>query len=165
MASLPAYELQTLFDLREKQKKDAEELYAKAQQLAIQAKAKQKEMEAELVKMNQFRDAKRLEYGNSMQKQVMTIEKIEINNNHLEMLEDKAENFVLEIDQQKNVVIQAEAAAAEELKKVLKATQDFKTLEKHKEKWLKKVQGIQTKKDEDTADDISQAQYFAKMKE
>ncbi|MDA0712673.1 MAG: hypothetical protein O2897_01630, partial [bacterium] len=146
MASLPAYELQTLFDLREKQKKDAEELYAKAQQLAIQAKAKQKEMEAELVKMNQFRDAKRLEYGNSMQKQVMTIEKIEINNNHLEMLEDKAENFVLEIDQQKNVVIQAEAAAAEELKKVLKATQDFKTLEKHKEKWLKKVQGIQTKK-------------------
>lgn len=165
MAVLPNYDLQTLFDLREKQKKDAEEVYAKAQQIAAQAKVKLKEMEVELVKMDQFRNAKRLEYGNSIQKQVMTIEKIEVNNKHLEMLENKAKNFTLEIAQQKNVVLQAETIAADELKKVLKATQEFKTLEKHKEKWLKKAQDIQTKKDEDTADDISQAQHFAKMKE
>jgi len=165
MATLPKYDLQTLFDMREQKKKETEDTYAEAQKKLAAEDKKLKNMQKQLEDMKTLRTAKKIEYTNAMQKEVMTIEKIDINNRHLEMLEKKEEAFKLEIEKQKEMVAQAKKASSEALKIMLKATQDFKSLEKHKEKWLKEVKKAIAKKESDAADEISQAQYFSRMKE
>ncbi len=165
MAQLPEYKLQTLFNIRERSKKAAEDAYAKEQKKVAAAENQLKTMQKTLEAMKASRDQKRLEYADAMQKEVMTIEKIDINNRYLEMLVEKEAAYEVEINKQIAVVLQAKKIAKEALDKMLVATQEFKTLEKHREQWLKEVKkGIEKKEDEE-GDEISQAQYFSRMKE
>jgi YscO-like protein len=165
MAQLPEYKLQILFNMRERSKKDAEDAYAKEQKKVATAENKLKTMQKTLEEMKATRDQKRVEYANAMQKERMTIEKIEINNRHLEMLVEKENTYEIEINKQVAVVEQAKKVAKEALDKMLKATQEFKALEKHRENWLKEVKVEIEKKENDAGDEISQAQYFSRTKE
>lgn len=165
MAPLPEYRLQTLFNIRERSKKAAEDVYAKAQKKVAAAESQLSTMQETLEAMKTTKDEKRLEYANAMQKEIMTIEKIDINNLHLKMLVEKEAAFEVEINKQIAVVAQLKKIAKDALDKMLVATQEFKALEKHKEQWLKEVKkGIEKKEDEE-GDEISQAQYFSRMKE
>jgi hypothetical protein len=49
MAKLPDYRLQTVYDMRDKSKKEAEDAYAEAMKAKNEEEKKQKDMEAELV--------------------------------------------------------------------------------------------------------------------
>jgi hypothetical protein len=69
----------------------------------------------------------------------------------------------VEIDRQQERVAEAERVAAEAMEVVVKCTQDFKALEKHKEKWAKQVKKEMLLKEEMAAEDIAQAQYFQKL--
>lgn len=159
------YPLQTLFEIRERAKKDSEEAYAKEKQKLNEAQKKLHEMQERLKSMRAMRAQKRAEYFQAMASQTVKIEVIKLGERHLEMLLEKEQAFVLEIHEQETVVNEAQARVDSALEVMMKATEDYKVLEKHKEKWALKQKKEREQKEESESDDITQARYNLVMKE
>ena len=165
MAKSPAYRLQVLFEMREKKKKEAEELYAEKKRKVIEEQKKLDEMRQKLKEMVQLRQNKKAEYAERTRMGEYTVSQIQANDRHVERLKQQEAAYQVEIDRQQERVQEAERIAAEQMEVVVKCTQDFKALEKHKEKWLKQVKREQMLKEELAAEDIAQSQYFQKLLE
>jgi hypothetical protein len=165
MAKGPAYRLQVLFEMREKAKVEAEEIYAEKKKLVIVEQKKLEEMKGVLAGMVQKRQDKRSEYAERTRRGEYTIAQIQANDRHIEKLKQQEAAYQVEIDRQLERIQEAERVAEEAMALVVKATQDFKALEKHKEKWAKQVKRELTMKEEETIDEIAQAQYFKKLLE
>ena len=153
------YPLQTLFEIRERAKKDTEEANAKEKQKLNEAQKKLHEMQEQLKSMRAMRAQKRAEYFAAMASQTVKIEVIKLGERHLEMLLEKEQAFVLEIHAQETVVNEAQDRVNKALEIMMKATEDYKVLEKHKEKWALKQKKIREKKEESESDDITGARY------
>ncbi len=159
------YPLQTLFEIRERAKKDSEEAYAKEKQKLDEAQKKLNQMQDQLKTMRAMRAQKRAEYFQAMASQTVKIEVIKLGERHLEMLLEKEQAFILEMNQQEQVVQEAQDRVKQALDAMMKATEDYKVLEKHKEKWAKKQKKIREEKEESESDDITQARYNIQLKE
>lgn len=165
MAKKSDYRLQVLFEIREKEKEEAEKVYAKKMALVQKEKKKHDAMKEELREMGRTRAAKKQEYSDKMAAGELNITQINGNDRHIERLKQQEQAFSVEIRRQLEVVHEAEAVAEEAKEAMLKANQDYKALEKHKEKWAKKVKREHDMKEADEAEDIAQAQYFKRLKE
>lgn len=163
MAKTPAYRLQVLFEMREKKKKEAEEVYAEKKKKVVEEQKKLDDMKQKLKDMVQHRQNKKVEYAERTRKGEYTVSQIQANDRHIERLKQQEAAYQVEIDRQQERVQEAERIAAEAMDVVVKCTQDFKALEKHKEKWVKQVRREQMMKEELAAEDIAQAQYFQKL--
>jgi hypothetical protein len=163
MAKSPAYRLQVLFEMREKAKKDAEEIYAEKKRKVAEEQKKLDDMRQKLKEMVQLRLDKRADYAERTRTGEYTVNQIQQNDRHIERLKQQEAAFQVEIDRQQERVAEAERIAAEALEVVVKKTQDFKALEKHKEKWAKAWRRELMAKEEMVAEDIAQAQYFQRL--
>ncbi len=149
MAKGPAYRLQVLFEMREKAKAEAEEIYAEKKKLVVIEMKKMDEMREHLKGMVQKRQDKKAEYAERTRQGEYTINQIQANDRHIEKMKQQEAAYQVEIDRQQERIEEAERVAAEAMDLVVKATQDFKALEKHKEKWQKKVRREAMMKEED----------------
>jgi len=165
MARSPAYRLQVLYEIREKKKKEAEELYAEKKKIVAAEQKKLDEMKQKLRDMIAARQAKKAEYAEKTRRGELNINQINAGDRHIARLKQEEAAYKVEIDRQHERVIEAERVAAEQMEVVVKMTQDFKALEKHKEKWIKQVKKEQMLKEELAVEDIAQAQYFQKLLE
>jgi hypothetical protein len=165
MAKGPAYRLQVLFEMREKAKKEAEEVYAEKKKLVIVEQKKLEEMKLNLQGMIQKRQDKKAEYAERTRRGEYTVAQIQANDRHIEKMKQAEAAYQVEIDRQQERVVEAERVADEAMQVVVKATQDYKALEKHKDKWQKKVRREAMAKEEDAIEDIAQAQYFQRLLE
>lgn len=165
MAKLPAYRLQALFDIREKEKEKAEEVYAQKQAALAEEQKKLEAMKEHLREMVRSREQKKQEYADRMRTGELTVHQITANDRHIERMKQEEAAYQVEIQRQMEAVREAEEVAEQAKQDMLKANQDFKALEKHKEKWMKKVKRELALKEEDAVEDIAQAQYFARMLE
>jgi hypothetical protein len=165
MSRTPAYRLQVLFEMREKAKKEAEEVYAEKQRKVAEEQRKHDEMKQRLKDMVQLRVDKKAEYAERTKRGEYTVSQIQANDRHIERLKQQESAYQVEIDRQLERVQEAERIAAEALEIVVKCTQDFKALEKHKEKWTKQVRRERMMKEELASEDIAQAQYFQRLLE
>jgi hypothetical protein len=165
MAKGPAYRLQVLFEMREKAKIEAEEVYAEKKKLVIIEQKKLEEMREHLKGLVQKRQDKKAEYAERTRRGEYTIAQIQGNDRHIEKMKQQEAAYQVEIDRQQERLQEAERVAAEAMELVVKATQDYKALEKHKEKWAKAVKREAMLKEEDQVEDIAQAQYFKKLLE
>lgn len=163
MAKGPAYRLQVLFEMREKAKIEAEEVYAEKKKLVIIEQKKLEEMREHLKGLVQKRQDKKAEYAERTRRGEYTIAQIQGNDRHIEKMKQQEAAYQVEIDRQQERLQEAERVAAEAMELVVKATQDYKALEKHKEKWAKAVKREAMLKEEDQVEDIAQAQYFKKL--
>ncbi len=163
MAQSPAYRLQVLFEMREKAKQDAEEVYAAKKRVVLEEQKKLDAMRQKLKEMVQHRQDKRAEYAERTRKGEYTINQMQQNDRHIERLKQQEAAFQVEIDRQQERVADAERIAAEAMDVVIKKTQDFKALEKHKDKWAKAWKREQMVKEEMASEDVAQAQYFQKL--
>ena len=163
MAKGPAYRLQVLFEMREKAKLEAEELYAEKKKLVIVEQKKLEEMKQTLKDMVQRRQDRKADYAERTRRGEYTIAQIQGNDRHIEKMKQQEAAYQVEIDRQQERLIEAERVAEEAMALVVKATQDFKALEKHKEKWQKAVKRELAMKEEEQVEDIAQAQYFKKL--
>lgn len=159
------YPLQTLFEIRERAKKDAEDNYAREKKILDQEEAKLKEMQEKLEQMRQARLSKRDAYFQEMQEGKLSIKEIQMGRRHLEMLFQMELDYKEKINTQKEVVEEAKQKTSKALEVLTHATQEFKVLEKHKEKWTKKKKKEREKREEEAADDLSQSRYFIHLKE
>jgi hypothetical protein len=163
MAKSPAYRLQVLFEMREKAKTEAEELYAEKKKLVNIEQKKLEEMREHLKGLVQKRQDKKAEYAERTRRGEYTVNQIQGNDRHVEKMKQQEAAYQVEIDRQQERLQEAERVAAEAMDLVVKATQDYKALEKHKEKWSKHVRREAMLKEEDQVEDIAQAQYFKKL--
>ncbi len=165
MAKKPNYRLQVLFNIREKEKKAAEDFYAEKQRdLAIEQK-KLEEMKQHLRDMEQARKDRKAEYAEKLRSGELKINEVTANDRHIERMKHEEQAYMVEIQRQAEVVQEHEEYVEEAKQAMLKATQEFKALEKHKEKWQQEVKRELMIKEEEAVEDISQAQYFKRMKE
>lgn len=153
------YPLQTLFEIRERAKKNSEEAYAKEKQKLDEAQKKLDQMHEELKEMQALRRQKRDEYFAEMSSSATKIDLIKIAERHVQMLLEKEEAFKLKIAEQEQVVAEAKEVVQKALEVMMKATEEYKVLEKHKEKWALKQKKAQEQREEAEADDITQARY------
>lgn len=165
MAKPAAYRLQVLFDLREKAKTEAEEHYAEKKKAVALEQKKLDDMKQQLRDMVGFREQKKLEYNEKMRDGALNIHAIQANDRHIDKLKQEEQAFQMDIMRQGERLNEAQAEADEAMEAMLKATQEYKALEKHKEKWAKQVKREIALKEEDAADEIAQAQYFQKVRE
>lgn len=165
MPASPAYRLQVLFEMREKKKKEAEEAYAEKKKKVVEEQNKVNDMKQTLRSMLQRRQERKAEYAERTRQGEYTVAQIQANDRHIEKMKQQEHAYQVEIDRQQERVVEAERIAAEAMEVVVKATQDFKALEKHKEKWVKQVRREQMLKEELAAEDIAQAQYFQRLLE
>lgn len=163
MPKQPDYRLQVLFNIREQEKEQAEEVYAEKKRAVVEQERIRDEMKQKLRDMVAMREAKRLEYAEKMRSGELKITQIQANDRHIERLKHQEQAYQVEISRQEERVQEAQAVADEAMQDMLKATQEFKALEKHKEKWLKQVKREQALKEEDALEDIAQAQYFKRL--
>jgi hypothetical protein len=159
------YPLQTLFDIRERAKKDSEEAYAKEKQKLNGAEKKLHNMQDQLKSMRDMRAQKRAEYFAAMTSQTVKIEVIKLGERHLEMLLEKEQAYILEIQEQEKIVQEAKERVSQALEAMMKATEEYKVLEKHKEKWSLKQKKQREQKEESESDDMTQARYSLVSKE
>ncbi len=163
MAKGPAYRLQVLFEMREKAKVEAEELYAEKKKLVVVEQKKLDDMKQTLKDMIQKRTDRKADYAERTRRGEYTVNQIQGNDRHVDKMKQQEAAYQVEIDRQQERVVEAERVAEEAMALVVKATQDFKALEKHKEKWAKQVKRELMMKEEDAVEDIAQAQYFKQL--
>lgn len=163
MAKGPAYRLQVLFEMREKAKLEAEELYAEKKKLVVVEQKKLDDMKQTLKDMIQKRADRKAEYAERTRRGEYTVSQIQGNDRHIDKMKQQEAAYQVEIDRQQERVVEAERVAEEAMALVVKATQDYKALEKHKEKWAKQVKRELMMKEEEAVEDIAQAQYFKKL--
>jgi flagellar export protein FliJ len=164
MAKLPDYRLQTLHDLREKSKKEAEDAYAEAMKVKVAEEKKQKEMEEELKRMIAMREQKRVEYADKAARGECTVNQIQTNLRHIDRLKEREGAYKMEIEKQKDAVRAAAKVVEEKKEAMILSTQEFKALEKHKEKWLQEVKRELALKEEDAMDDLAQTIFLEKQR-
>ena len=124
---------------------------------------KLEEMREHLKGLVQKRQDKKAEYAERTRRGEYTVNQIQGNDRHVEKMKQQEAAYQVEIDRQQERLQEAERVAAEAMDLVVKATQDYKALEKHKEKWSKQVRREAMLKEEDQVEDIAQAQYFKKL--
>ena len=163
MAKGPAYRLQVLFEMREKSKLAAEEVYAEKKKLVIVEQKKLEEMKQTVKDMVQRRQDRKADYAERTRRGEYTIAQIQGNDRHVAKMKQQEAAYQVEIDRQQERLIEAERVVEEAMALVVKATQDFKALEKHKEKWQKAVKRELAIKEEEQVEDIAQALYFKKL--
>jgi flagellar export protein FliJ len=159
MVKLPDYRLKALFDIREKAKKAAEDAFAEAQKEVNQEQQKLDEMKAELAAKVEYRENKAQEYVRKAAEGELNINTITSGQRHIERLKEEEAAYEVEIDKQRERLQEAEKVLEKKREEMIVANRDFKALEKHKEKWTKKVKKEIMAKEEDAAEDIAQSQY------
>ncbi|MCP4500311.1 MAG: hypothetical protein GY822_10165 [Deltaproteobacteria bacterium] len=164
MAKMPPYRLQALFDIREKAKKEAEEAYARVQVELRAEEQKLEDLKDELKDMIQTREDRKQEYSQKMSMGELTVIQIQVNDRHIERMKSAEKAFGMKLVRQKEAIDEKYSEVEEAKEKMLEATQEFKALEKHKENWVKEVKKEWARKEEEEVEDISQAQYYARMK-
>jgi flagellar export protein FliJ len=164
MAKLPKYDLQTLFEIRERAKKKAEDAFAEAQKALAKEQAKLDEMKAELAAKVEYREKKKQEYSQKAARGELNIHSITSGQRHIERLKEEEAAYEVEIDKQREKVKEAEKVVEKKREEMVKANREFKALEKHKEKWVKAKKKAILAKEEDAAEDIAQTLYIARRR-
>jgi hypothetical protein len=121
------------------------------------------DMKQTLKDMVQKRADRKAEYAERTRRGEYTVNQIQGNDRHIDKMKQQEAAYQVEIDRQQERVVEAERVAEEAMALVVKATQDYKALEKHKEKWAKQVKRELMMKEEEAVEDIAQAQYFKKL--
>ena len=111
MARTPAYRLQVLFEMREKKKKDAEELYAEKRKKVAEEQKKLDDMKNTLKEMVQHRHDKKRECAERTRAGEYTVSQITANDRHVERLKQLEQAYQMEIDRQAERLQEAERIA------------------------------------------------------
>lgn len=149
---MPQYRLQTLLEMRQRAKEEAERRFSDAMQALAKEQKEQKRLEDDLERRKQERKAKVAAYlAEIMAKGVVGISAFNQMNRYEERLKDEEAQVALDIERQKEAVKAAEQLVEERRREMADAAKELKAIEKHKENWAKEV-----KKERDTREDLAQ---------
>lgn len=161
MSAQPKYRLQTLLELRERKKEEAERhlgacisaLEAEKQRLVV--------LERELERMIARRETKKREYAEKAMRGDLVARAAMDANAYLERLKEHEEAQRDTIASQVGVIEQKKEVVAESRQLLVVAHQELKALEKHREKWQEEARKEREAKEEAALDEVAQTLFFA----
>ena len=164
MAKKQAYRLQALLEIRQRTKEQKEQELGQCLQRLEAEKDRLAEMKQKLEEMVQDREQRTKEYANKQMRGEMSAQAMLGAQSYLERLKE-SEALQQELIRDQELVVgqrQDEVQAAREM--LLEATQDLKTLEKHKEKWEEKNRKERQAKEEQEQDQVAQTVFLNRDK-
>jgi flagellar export protein FliJ len=165
MAAKEQYRLQVLLEMRENAKKAAEENLGRAMAEHKAEQERQRAMEKELERMIAKRDAKKREYAEKAMRGEMAAQGAISANLYIERLKEQEQLQENAIEGQKQVVAQKAEAVEIAREELVRATQDLKALEKHREKWQEEIKREREAKEAETQDEIAQTVFLGRQRE
>ena len=160
MAEKETYRLTVLLELREKKKEEAERYLGECLQALKKEADRLAEMEAELKRMITKREGKQREYSEKVMRGEMSAQEAISANKYVERMKEQEDLKKEEIQGQKKVVAQREQDVEGARADLIKANQDLKALEKHREKWQAQVRKEAATKEEEMLEEIAQTIFL-----
>jgi len=160
MPAMPPYRLQTLLEMRERTKEQAERFLGECLAALHAEQERLREMEKELERMIAKREAKKREYAEKAMRGEMSAQSAVAANVYIERLKEQELMQQSAIEGQEAVVRQKEEAVEAARADLVKATQELKALEKHKEKWQEQIKKEREAKEADALDEIAQTIFL-----
>lgn len=161
---MPTYRLQTLLEIREREKKAAEEVLVEAQRLLAEEEARLREEEETLERMIADRHRRREEYARQLASGEMKITDQSNAYRYIERLKERELEQQTVIDAQREQVREAEKEVQRAREELVVANQNLKALEKHKEKWAEEVKRERMLREEGVMDEVGQAIFQQRRK-
>ena len=164
MAKKQEYRLQALLEIRKRTKEDKEQELGQCLQRLETEKDSLAEMKQKLEEMLQDRERRAKEYADKQMRGEMSAQAMTGAQSYLKRLKESEAIQEELIRGQESVVRQRqdEVQAAREM--LLEATQELKNLEKHKEKWEKKIKKERQAKEEQEQEQLAQAIFLNRDK-
>jgi flagellar export protein FliJ len=159
MSRYTGFRLQTLFNLRERARKEAQEALFAAQQELRRKQEELDKLKTELSEKVTLRDQRRSQYAEQTASGSSTIHNIHIQERHIYALRDKEERVKVSIEEQNSVVETSQRVAQARHLEMLNANREFKSIEKLKERWAMELKKQVERKEEEATDEISQARH------
>tara|TARA_B100000959_G_C14688297_1_gene503605 strand:+ start:233 stop:724 length:492 start_codon:yes stop_codon:yes gene_type:complete len=160
MAKDNKYRLSALLELRERKKDQAEHYLAECMQILRTEQERQRDMEAELERMEAKREERIREYSEQAMRGEMSAQAAISSNVYIERLKEQEDAQKEAIENQKRVVLQKKEAVEGARKDLVLASQELKAIEKHKEKWQEALKKEREAKEEQEMDEIAQSVFF-----
>lgn len=155
MSTSCRYPLQTLFELRHRSKKDAQEAYACAQRKVHFESKKLDEMKLLLEKLVAMRKQKEADFSSIAISGECNIHGMQMQNLHIDSLKRKETFSTLEIADQLKTLESAKEIAHAKSNVMFEKAREFEMLEKLKDVWIASRAKEASQKEEELSEEIS----------
>jgi flagellar biosynthesis chaperone FliJ len=164
MAEKQEYRLQVVLDVRQHKKDEAERYLGECFAALKKAQDRLAELEQELVRMVAKRETKQRENMEKAMRGEMTAQDALDANLFIKRMKEAEKMQEKAIQGQKAVVKQKEDNVQTAREEVIKATQELKAMQKHKNKWEEAIKKERESKEEETLDELAQTIYLDQQK-
>jgi len=161
---LPQYRLQTVLEIRQRAKDAAEQAFGEAMAALAKEQAALKKLEEDLARRKVERKAKVAAYMQEVVAKGGHAGGLSSLNRFEDRLKDEEMQVSLEIDRQKDVVLDAQRVVDEKRAAMAEAAKDLKAIEKHKDKWVKQVRTERDMREELAQEEIGNALFLQRQK-
>lgn len=156
MPKKPKYRLQVLVTLKEKAKKRAEIALARAIMALKEEQEKLKKLEAEKKKIEERIAKERRELHDEVASGQARAKDPQVRLNFLRKLKEDLEDTEKRIEEQKEIIRQAELKVARARQDYILAAQELNMMEKHRELWEKKTKKVLDDKENKVLGELGQ---------
>ncbi len=161
---MPPYRLQVLLDIRTKAEEAAKDAFAEALKAADKEKKQLASMNQQLERMKVERKARVQAFLQEMTAKGGGITAFQQMGRFEQRLKDEEAQFMLDIERQKEVVIQADALVEQRRAEMAEAAKEKKAIEKNKENWAKEVKKERQTKEEANQEEIGAVLHLARTR-
>jgi len=161
---MPPYRLQTLLEMRERAKEEAEQAFSAAIKALEKEKVELKRLEDDLEKRKAERKQKVMAYLNEVMAKGSGINGMNMMSRFEQRLKDEEAQVALDIERQKETVKVAERFVEQKRREMAEAAKELKAIEKHKETWQKQVKAERQQREELTQEEIGSALFQARQR-
>lgn len=161
---MPPYRLQTLLEMRERAKKEAEEAFSAAVKALEKEKAELKRLQEDLEKRRASRKAKVEAYLQEVMAKGAGINGLTMMGRYEQRLKDEELQVELEIAKQQEVVKVAERVVEQRRREMAEAAKELKAIEKHKEKWVKEIRTERQMREELNQEEIGNTLFLMRQR-
>jgi flagellar export protein FliJ len=162
---MPPYRLQALLEIRTKAEDEAKDAFSAAIKESEKEKKQLASMIAKLEKMKVERKAKVQAFLQEMTAKGGGISGFQQMGRFEQRLKDEEAQFALEVERQKEVVIQAEKLVEQRRAEMAEAAKEKKAIEKNKEAWAKQVRAERMAKEEMNQEEIGNVLHLQRQRQ
>lgn len=161
---MPQYRLETLLEMRERAKEEAEQAFSAAIKALEKEKQEQLRLEKDLERRKAERKQKVMAYLNEVMAKGAGINGMNMMSRFEQRLKDEEAQVALDIERQKEAVKAAERMVEQRRYVMAEAAKELKAIEKHKENWTKQVKQERQQREELNQEEIGNALFLARQR-
>jgi flagellar export protein FliJ len=161
---MPQYRLEVLLDIRTKAEEAAKEAFSAAIKALDREKKQLESMQQQLAQLKATRKARVHAFLEEMTQKGGGISGFQQMGRFEQRLIDEEAQFALDVERQKDVVVQAEKTVEQRRMEMAEAAKEKKAIEKNKEAWAKQVRLERMTKEEMNQEEIGNALHLRRTR-